>query len=256
MNPNYQANPVAGLPNVVKNLLIINGLMFLLKVVQPMGLSARDLDDLLGLHYPGSPLFRPWQTISYMFMHGDFTHLLFNMLGLFMLGPRLEYHWGSQRFLLYYMLCGIGAGLIYLGWLRVEHAQLLASVSADDVAAVKEHLLRVVQDNDARVFTDARLSELMSLYYTPMVGASGAIFGVLLAFGMLYPNVQLFTFIGFLPIPMRAKWFVLFYGIAELYAGIQNNPMDNTAHFAHLGGMLVGFILIKLWERQRPRYSH
>jgi membrane associated rhomboid family serine protease len=248
---NYSGNPAMGLPTVVKNLLIINGLMFLLKALHPLGLSAQGLDDLLGLHYIASPLFKPWQLVTYMFMHANFSHILFNMLGLFMLGPRLEYHWGSKRFLTYYMLCGIGAGAIYMGWLRVEHHQALAALSGEELFSVKEHLMRIVNKGDGRTFTDPTLNEILRLYYTPMVGASGAIFGVLLAFGLIYPNVELFTFIGFLPIPLKAKWFVVLYGLGELYAGFQNNPMDNTAHFAHLGGMVIGIILVKLWEPPR-----
>ncbi|MFT3885319.1 MAG: rhomboid family intramembrane serine protease [Flavobacteriales bacterium] len=246
----YGMSPAQGLPTVVKNLLIINGIMFLLKVAHPFGPSADGLDAVLGLHFPGSPLFKPWQLITHMFMHGGLMHLLLNMLALFMLGPRVEYRWGSQRFLTYYLLCGLGAAVIYLGWQWYNAHDALAALTPDQLTDVRQQLLRIVNDGDTRGFRDETMNEVLLLYYSPMVGASGAIFGVLLAFGMLYPNVELMTFIGLFPIPMKAKWFVLMYGAIELFTGLQNNPLDNTAHFAHLGGMLIGFFLVRHWERR------
>lgn len=254
-------NPGSGLPPVVKNLLIINGLMFLLQNFPPLGLSYREVQHLFALHDMGSPLFRPWQLITYMFMHGGFQHILFNMLGLFFIGPRLERDWGSKRFFNYYMLCGIGAGLIYMGWLRIDHANALAAVSSEGLIEIKAHLDRVVHEGDNRGFTDPVLSDVFSLFYTPMVGASGALYGILLAFGMLHPNERMVTLIGFIPVPMKAKWLVILLGVGALFSSIRNTD-DNIAHFAHLGGMIVGFILLKIWKRnsngpyQRDQYNY
>jgi membrane associated rhomboid family serine protease len=200
----YDANPFAGLPVVVKNLLIINVIMFLLKWTGLGNFAGVSMDEHFGLVNFSSPYFRPWQLVTHMFMHGDLLHLAFNMLGLFMLGPPLEYKWGSQRFLTFYMLTGVGAALFYYG------------VNFN----VNYHL----------------------------VGASGAIYGVLLAFGMTFPNVELMMFP--LPIPIKAKYFVLLYGGITVYQSLQSNPGDNVAHLAHLGGMVVGFLLIRLWRHR------
>ncbi|MBS1581490.1 MAG: rhomboid family intramembrane serine protease [Bacteroidetes bacterium] len=240
-----------GLPTVVKNLLIINVLMFLVKLVHPFGTSEGELDTLLGLHFITSPLFRPWQLITHMFMHGGFLHLLLNMFALFMLGPRVEYRWGSKRFLLYYMLCGLGAAVVYMAWLWFGAHAATTSLSADQLAAVRDSVMRYAQGGEVYRFDDPAMERTFLLWWTPMVGASGAIFGVLLAFGMLYPNVELTTFIYFFPINMRAKWFVIIYAAIELFNGVADNPADNTAHFAHLGGMLFGFFLVRYWERGR-----
>lgn len=250
----YDANPISGIPTVVKNLLIINGLMFLLKAAHPLGLHPDQLDNLLGLHYPTSPLFKPWQLLTHMFMHADIMHILLNMFALFMLGPRVEYRWGSKRFLIYYLLCGLGAGIIYLGWETHAVSEAMASVSPEALVDIKARVIQTARDGAGAEPADPAAKEVYDLFLTPMVGASGAIFGVLLAFGMLYPNVELMTFIGFLPIPMKAKWFVIIYGAMELLAGVQNNPFDHTAHFAHLGGMLIGFFLVRHWERRHNFY--
>lgn len=238
-------NMFNNLTNVVKNLIIINVLMFL--ATQILGSSF--IDNMAG-HYFQAPLFRPWQVVTHMFMHGSFTHILFNMYALFMFGPRLEIKFGSKRFLIYYMLTGLGA--VFLHYL-VVHFQLV-----NMGAFTNPDLLNIIS-NDGKYNPNTISPELIKkfgdLYYGSVVGASGAVFGLLLAYGMTYPNdrIQLL----FPPIPMKIKHFVIGYGVIELYMGIANSQGDNTAHFAHLGGMLFGYILIKLWNKnQNDSYQY
>jgi len=211
-------NPFAGLPTVVKNLLIINGILFLVKLTNVIHIGDLNIDDLLALHFFSSPLFKPWQLVTHIFVHRDFGHVFFNMLGLFMLGPALEYKWGSKRFLTYYMVTGVGASLLYSGVHALEYHQLFGIGSG---------LGR-------------------SVLFSSLEGASGAIYGVLLAFGMTYPNTELILFP--IPIPIKAKYFVLMLGAFSVYSALRANPNDHVAHLAHLGGMLVGYILIRLWR--------
>lgn len=240
------ANPFSGLPVVVKNLLIINVLMFLVKVTGLGNWGGVDIDTHLGLHYFSSPSFRPWQLVTHMFMHGGFGHLFMNMLGLYMLAPPLEYKWGSQRFLTFYMLTGVGASLFYSAAHYLDYNQLYALLSP----AQYEQVLREGADlwANGRNYVDEGMGRMNALLNMPMVGASGAIYGVLLAFGMTYPNVELVMFPLFIPI--KAKYFVLIYGAITVYLSVQNDPTDNVAHLAHLGGMVVGFVLIKLWQHR------
>lgn len=240
----YNTSPFAGLPVVVKNLLIINVIMFLVKLTGLGDFAGTSMDTWLGLHYFSSPLFKPWQLVTHMFMHGGIGHLALNMLGLFMLAPPLEYKWGSQRFLTFYMLTGVGAALFYSGVHAFEYVQLAQSISPEDLAQVKRNGVELWQSG--RNFSDVTLGRINALFNIPMVGASGAIYGVLLAFGMTFPNVELILFP--LPIPIKAKYFVLILGGMSIYQSLQNNPGDNVAHLAHLGGMVVGFILIRLWR--------
>ena len=191
------------IPTVTKNLLIINVLVFLATIVaQSYGL---DLARYLGLHFFLADNFNIAQLITYMFMHGGFTHLFFNMFALWMFGRTLEYELGSQRFLTFYMVCGVGAALIqYLTALAFGELPLL------------------------------------------LVGASGAVMGLLLAFGVMHPNAVIMLLIP--PIPMKAKWFVIIYAVIELFLGWRGG--GNVAHFAHVGGMLWGFLLLHWWKRR------
>ncbi|HNR55988.1 MAG TPA: rhomboid family intramembrane serine protease [Flavobacteriales bacterium] len=240
----YNASPFAGLPVVVKNLLIINGIVFLLKLTGLGNFGGTDMDTLFGLHFFASPLFKPWQLITHMFMHGGFAHLALNMLGLFMLAPPLEYKWGSQRFLSFYLITGIGAALFYSGVHAIEYGQLVQSISADQLAILKQNGAELWAQRQN--YVDPTLGRINEILNIPMVGASGAIYGVLLAFGMTFPNVELIMFP--LPIPIKAKYFVLILGGLSLFNSLDTNPGDNIAHLAHLGGMVVGFILVKLWK--------
>jgi len=228
------------LPDVVKNLLIINGLLFLATIsLNNIGI---DLVKILGLHQFQSPNFKPHQIITHLFMHGNISHLLMNMFALWMFGKILENIWGAKRFLTYYIITGIGAAILHL---LVSQYQIL------QLSSEYPELLSIALDGLYRQGNSESL-KLTQLILTPTVGASGAVFGILLAFGMLFPNTQLFLL--FPPIPIKAKFFVIFYGLFELYLGIMNNPNDNVAHFAHLGGMLFGYLLIKYWRKNSQHF--
>ena len=232
------------MPEVIKNLLIINGLFFVGSLVM-QSTFGMDLNRILGLYVPGSEHFRPLQLITHMFMHGNIGHIFFNMFALWMFGNMLENVWGGRRFLIYYMATGLGAALIHLGWNYFELMQVTQSVSAEQVQ-------RVIQEGSSILmrgqnYSDPALAKLNLIYNIPTVGASGAVFGILLAFGMLFPNTRIYLYFAF---PIKAKYFVIGYGLLELFNGIANDPSSNVAHFAHLGGMLFGFILIKYWQRK------
>ncbi len=216
------------MPPVTKNLIIINVLFYVGTLV-----AARygiDLSNYLGLHFFMAQDFNVAQLISYMFMHGGFTHLFFNMFAVWMFGRILEQVWGPKRFLFYYIICGIGAGLIQE---LVQYIQYVVELSAYDSVNVGEGLIIPMQ-------------QYLNLMKT--VGASGAVYAILLAFGMLFPNEKMFI-IPF-PFPIKAKYFVGGYAVLELVEGIANSSTDNVAHFAHLGGMIFGFILIMYWKKK------
>ncbi|MCF8379093.1 MAG: rhomboid family intramembrane serine protease [Bacteroidales bacterium] len=230
------------LPPIVKNLLIINGLFFLGMIA----FSSRiDLSDYLGLHYPVSPLFKPHQLVTYMFMHGGVTHILFNMFALWMFGNALENVWGPKRFLIYYMVTGIGAGLLHLLVIYIQVISVEGQLSPELIAQVRDTGFSVLQEG--KNFADPLLGKLNMLYNTTTVGASGAVFGLLLGFGMLFPNSIIYLYFA---IPVKAKYFVIGYGALELYFGFSNNPGDNIAHFAHLGGMIFGYFMIMYWKKR------
>jgi membrane associated rhomboid family serine protease len=262
------------MPPVVLNLLIINVIFFLATTL--LVNSGIDLVKYLGLYYPGSELFRPHQLITHMFMHASFTHLFFNMFALWMFGRVLESVWGSRRFLVYYFVTGLGAAGLHLlvnslsiGHMASEAQALINTLSPDAFSEFLRHRFPEYQGqvsdfvsswssdpNNPTYLSQAPefIRQLMQLRMNvPTIGASGAVFGVLLAFGMLFPNTQLMLL--FPPIPIKAKWFVLGYGLIEFVSAIWNQPGDNVAHFAHLGGMIFGFILIKYWNRnQRQQF--
>ncbi|MGY8931154.1 MAG: rhomboid family intramembrane serine protease [Flavobacteriales bacterium] len=235
----YRPSNFSELPEVVKNLLIINGLFFLATIsLDNFGL---DLVKIFGLHQFQSPDFRPHQIVSHLFMHGDFTHLFFNMFALWMFGKILENVWGAKRFLTFYIVTGIGAAFVHL---LISQYQIL-SISNQIPEMVN---LAIEGRYNPSIPISKKLTQLI---ITPTVGASGAVFGLLLAFGMLFPNTLLYIYFA---IPIKAKYFVLAYGILELYSGISNNPADNVAHFAHLGGMIFGYFLIKYWRKNTSVY--
>lgn len=204
---------------VVKNLLIINIIMYLATV-----LIGDSMYEKFSLFYFSSPLFKPYQLVSHMFMHGSFTHIFFNMYTLFIFGNVLERVWGGQKFLFYYFVTGIGAALLHLG---VAYLQLQGYISNGNFMGVQ------------------------SIMLTPTVGASGAIYGLLLAYGMLFPNniMQLI----FPPVALKAKWFVIIFGALELLLGLSGRG-GNIAHFAHLGGMIFGYFLIMYWKKNNRMY--
>ncbi len=268
---------------VVKNLLIINALFFLAYMVIGKNIDGQDLNEYLGLHYLGADNFRPIQFLTYMFLHANFPHFFFNMFALWMFGKTLESVWGPKRFLIYYFVTGIGAALIQLIAIKYEISPVLAHInnfinnpSPDAfVEFINSGHFKVVSydiQNNFNNFigtynslvntnpTEAtyKAVEFISQYKIDylnahqMVGASGAVFGILLAFGMLFPNTQLFI-IPF-PFPIKAKWLVIGYGAFELYSAWDNQPGDNVAHLAHLGGMIFGFVLIKMWTKKRNTF--
>lgn len=226
------------LTQVVKNILILNVIFFLAKFAfEGMGV---DLDRLLGLHYVFSPDFRPWQFVTHMFMHGNLAHLFFNMYALVIFGPILENRLNPKRFLFYYLTCGIGASLLYMG---VQHIEIQHAVKNVSISRF-EFIMENGYADEMRV-NDFEKTVWFG-YFGGMVGASGAVFGILLAFGVLFSEVRLRLL--FPPIELKAKWLVIIYGGIEVLMAIRNAPDDNIAHYAHLGGMLFGFILIKYWK--------
>ena len=216
------------IPVVTKNLIAINVLMFL--ALLAFERSGIDLNNLLGLHLFLAPDFHPYQLVTYMFMHGGFTHILFNMYAVWVFGSILERVWGSSRFLLFYIVTGVGAGLVQ------ELVQYLY---------FSMNLAQYTQVNMGGGLI-VPMAEYLNLWTT--VGASGAVYGILLAFAMTFPNEQLFM-IPF-PFPIKAKYFVMIFGALELFTGLSNNVGDNVAHFAHLGGMIFGIVLILYWRKK------
>ena len=246
------ANPFSGLPTVVKNLLLINVVLFLVMYAGLGDLFGRSMTDWLGLHYFASPLFGPWQLVTHMFMHGNLSHILLNMFALFMFGPPLEYKWGSQRFLTFYLITGIGAALLYMLPHAIEYHRILAIIPPELVSQLKADPAYVLQRARALDADQQQaLFDLLRLMRGTMVGASGAVYGVLLAFGLTYPNVQLMFFPLFIPI--RAKYLVLLLGAMSIFLALRNDPGDNVAHLAHLGGMVVGYVMIRVWRDRDMR---
>lgn len=257
------------LPMVVRNLIIINVLVYFFTYT--MSLRGINLDDYLALHYWQSPLFRWWQLFTHLFMHGSISHIFFNMFALWMFGRILENVWGPQRFLVFYLVCGLGAAFCHLGVLTFEHTQFsnafmqyqLHPTFTEYAQFIRHHgladdsffnnILNYWNANPDCSDCAAASIQGINKYYSDMineatVGASGAIFGLLFAFGYLFPNTELYIY--FIPIPIKAKYFVAGYAIVELAQGVYASAGDNIAHFAHLGGMLFAFILLRIWNNR------
>lgn len=275
----YRPSGFNVLPPVVKNLLIINGIFYLATVVFGMKMNI-DLSSILGLHYFFSEDFRPYQLVTYMFMHGSFAHIFFNMFALWMFGNTLENVWGAKKFLIYFIVCGLGAALLhytvhYFEIQPVLHAlnDYIANPAADkfkemfvsgtlDFSSIetKQTFQAILNDYQSLLMSgdteramqtsvDFVLEYKKEFLNAPVVvGTSGSVFGLLLAFGMLFPNSMIYMYFFF---PIKAKWFVVLYGAIELFGAINPSQNDNIAHYAHLGGMLFGFFLIKYWSRGR-----
>jgi membrane associated rhomboid family serine protease len=226
-------NSFQSIPPVIKNLIILNALVFFAQSI--FGNDDQSVvNRLFALHDVRSEYFKPHQIITHMFMHGSLAHLFFNMLPLWMFGGILENVWGPKRFLIFYVLCGVGAAILHLGSLYIE--------MADKFALYQQYAGHVA---------DTESLELLKRHLdTPTVGASGAVFGCLAAFGYLFPN-SLILFYFFIPI--KAKWFVIIYAGIELWLGVNNSAGDNVAHWAHLGGALVGFLLVLYWNKRNRR---
>ena len=231
------------IPTVTKNLLAINVLMFLaLLVAEKQGV---DLNSVLGLHLFASEGFQPYQLVTYMFMHASVTHLFFNMFALYMFGRTLEYMWGAKRFLVYYLVAGIGAALVQEAIGMVRYYEALDGMSPLDVELVLSRGFDALREG--KNFVNPQLAHLNVVLNSTTVGASGAIYAILLGFGMLFPEERMFVFP--IPFPIKAKYFVMGYVVIELYLGVSGSA-DGVAHFAHLGGMLFGFILILFWRNK------
>ncbi len=253
-----QAPRFSAFPPVIKNLLIANILAFIATyVLQSQGY---DLVEHFGLHYFESSNFKIYQLVTSMFLHGGFFHILFNMYGLWLFGQMIENYYGSKRFLIFYFVCGIGSGIIQEASLYVyyQHVhQMLVTFNSEPSMAgfnvvVSKYFAGIGGYPSPQNIDDAK-SILAGLYqfsidHSNTIGASGAIFGVLLAFGFIYSEVRLF--IMFIPIPIKAKYAVAGYCIFELYSGLAANAGDNVAHFAHLGGALFGAIMVLYWRRK------
>ena len=260
------------LPTIIKNLLIINGLVFLAQNTFAGPTSTFSFEDYFALHAWQSNLYKPWQLITHMFLHGNFSHILGNMFALWMFGSILENVWGPKRFLLFYMLCGVGAAVIHLAILsyqlvpltnEYERLLLLSKTNASGfteavynyAARHRIPLTQILADNKVSLSTPGlapQLMDLMTTYYnktvgTATLGASGAVFGILIAFVYLFPNTYIYIYFLF---PVKAKWLGILYFGFELFKGIQNAAGDNVARWAHVGGALIGFVLVYIWKKK------
>lgn len=231
------------IPPVVKNLIIVNVLFFLATMVLQQ--TGTDLNRILGLYFPASDHFQLFQIFTHMFMHGSIGHIFFNMFALYMFGRVLENVWGPKRFLTFYLVTGLGAAVLHTFVLFLEYKVLISKINPDQLS----YFLELAQQGK---FIPNTLSEKLTMFLnTPTIGASGAVFGILLGFGMLFPNTQLMLL--FPPIPIKAKYFVAGYGILELIFGI-SGIQGSVAHFAHLGGMLFGYFMIKYWNKNSKHF--
>lgn len=238
-------------PPATKNLIIVNCLFFLASLALPKFLGF-DIVNLLGLHYIGSEAFNPVQLLTYMFLHdtSGFTHIFFNMFGLWMFGRAIEEALGTKRFLVYYFITGVGAALVQEAtWAYTLHPMIDAMnqyVNTRDISLLQPYFN--VHDGVTYPIDQILALKQAVLNQPVTVGASGCVFGLLLAFAMLFPQAEIFLL--FIPIPIKAPIFVGIYALAELFLGVQSFSGDNVAHFAHLGGMLFGLILLLIWRRQ------
>ncbi len=270
----FRPRPFANIPPVLKNLLIINILMFIGSMLIG-GTMNTDLNNILGLHYFKSEYFRPYQIVTHMFMHGSITHIFMNMFMLWMFGKVLEQVWGGKRFLIFYFFTGLGAAALHMLVMHIEFSSLIRDATAFQNTPsaelfdmfLKDHLrnsspqlsefIRAWIENPGNVSFSREATQFVddlvqSKINVPTVGASGAVYGVLLAFGMIFPNMPLML-IFFPFFPIKAKYMVIGMGVIELIYGFSMSG-GNVAHFAHLGGMLFGFILIKYWNTSRQDF--
>ena len=240
------SNLLKNISPVVKNLLLINILFYIAQWTFP------SFTQNLELYPISSEDFKPWQLATHFFMHSPYSigHIFFNMFALIIFGSQLERVWGAQRFLGYYISCALGAAVLHLGvnYYRIHIIEI--NLSLEDLELFRNSAYDAFQKG--MNFKDPVLAQLNLLHHTPMLGASGAVFGLLAAFGYLFPNTELMLL--FPPIPIKAKYFVIGYAALELYLGVSNNPSDNVAHFAHLGGALVGIIIVLYWGKNRNSF--
>ena len=244
---------IRSIPPVTKNIIIINALIWLVEVISPQ-FGANGIVRHLGLHYVGASHFNPAQIITYMFVHDQrtFFHVFFNMLTLFFFGPMLENLWGARKYLFYYMVCGVGAALIQEGvWALTWKNEYLDGIAHLNHISKAEASMMVERYLAAG---DAGVSSAIDAFRNSMVtvGASGAIFGILLGFAFVYPNMPMYLM--FIPVPIKAKYMVIGYAVLEFFFGVTGS-MDTVAHFAHLGGMLFGIVLLLYWRHKGLLFS-
>ena len=245
------------IPQVTKNLLLLNILVFILTLI--LGSKGVDLNQLLSTHAIGSPLFKPYQVVTYMFAHADFLHILMNMWLFVMLGGYLERLWGPKRFFIFFLLCGFGAFLLQNALSVYQLFELKSKISASGIdintinyyisntSSIQESLIEI---NDMGNFTQSQASLILEYVMesnASMLGASGAVFGVLAAFAILFPNQE---FLLYFAIPVKAKFLVGGYIIYEIYQSFQHNPNDQVAHLAHVGGAIAGALIVLYWRKK------
>jgi membrane associated rhomboid family serine protease len=217
---------------VILNLLIINGLVFLAQMTMGGNQPSYPLTDWFALHHYASNEFRPHQLITHMFLHGSFAHLFFNMFGLWMFGSILENRWGAVKFLKFYLLCGVGAGLLQMASYVYDFWPVDHMVLSPENSEQYQGILKVAYS----------------------IGASGGIMGILAAFGYLYPNVELITFP--IPIPIKAKWSISIMIALDVFGGLARVQGDHIAHWAHVGGALIGLLIAYIWHRPNRKLTH
>jgi len=241
-NNQYRPNSFGNLPVVTKNIIIINVILYAATILL-LQTKNIDLTDYLGLHYYLAPEFKPYQFITYIFMHDshNFSHILFNMFGVYIFGQVLENVWGAKRYLIFYIATGLGAAIAQYIIMHFELKDTLSNINLE-IDKFKTDANYVAQLIDYKAAL---------LKNSVIVGASGSLFGLLGAFGLLFPNTLLYLYFF---IPIKAKWLVIGYGAFELFSGLSNKPGDNVAHFAHLGGLAVGLILVLIWRRNRQQF--
>lgn len=267
------------LPTIVKNLLIINGLFFLAQNTFKGPSVNFSIEDVLALHAWQSNLFKPWQLVTHMFLHGDLGHIFGNMFALWMFGSVLENLWGSKRFLTFYLICGLGAALMHLLFLSYELMPLMkdyaaifqqhadgGSYQADAMInfisknklgepGYRDQLISLIRENPNNTGLMNKLFEQLTVFYqsrinTSTIGASGAVFGVLAAFVYLFPNTYLYIY--FL-VPVKAKWIGLLYFGYEVFFALKNSAGDNVARWAHIGGAIVGLLIVMTWNKNNKK---
>lgn len=243
------------MPPVVKNLVILNLVMYGLTILA--GMQGINLIYLLGGYVFNSPFFEPYQIVTHFFMHGGFFHLFFNMFALVVFGSILEQVWGPKRFFIFYVATAVGAFFLHqmVGYFEVEYIknQLLASgLNQNDIFELNDRMRELRSSGRMLTSSFPLIQDYVTGISIPVVGASGAVYGVLVAFGMLFPNTRLMLL--FPPIPIKAKWLVIIMLGIEFYYTFQSVPGDNIAHLAHIGGALIGFILVLFWRKSTPKY--
>jgi membrane associated rhomboid family serine protease len=250
-------NILGNMPPVVKNLLLLNVIMFVITMLgQGQGIP---MTRLLGGYVFNSPYFEPYQMVSHFFMHGGLFHIFFNMFALVIFGSALERVWGPKRFFIFYVATALGAFVIHqlVGYIEVKSIEAdLIAAGYNDLYSLQDNILAlnkgVVESFTIIGGTEELVQSYIHSISIPVVGASGAVYGILVGFAYLFPNTQLMLL--FPPIPVKAKWLVLFLVGIALFNSFQDRPGDNIAHLAHLGGALVGFIIVLFWQKSTDRF--